>query len=200
MYSKENVWSDKKQRFKIIDEVETGSFGVIYEAMDQKTKNVVAVKKFKFSRVKQLGLTPRDWKQKIKTEKNMLEICDHRNIVKFIAEYQVSAKELYTVMEFCDGGSLRDYMYEIGGPMNEQSVRNFAIQIKDALLYLRKNEITHRNLKPGHILLTEQSAEATVKLTDFGGSKVKKFDSSGMTAYKTAAAVSIYVAPEVQMD
>ena len=56
-------------------------------------------------------------------------------------------------------------------------------------------EITHRNLKPKNILLTEQSEKANLKITDFGTFHVATI-SNGGTALNTFAGTGRYMAPE----
>lgn len=57
-------------------------------------------------------------------------------------------------------------------------------------------EITHRNLKPKNILLTEQSEKAVLKITDFGTFHVAII-SNGGTDLNTFAGTGRYMAPEV---
>ena len=192
----EEDWSDKMKRYLMIEDIGAGSFGFVYKMKDQKTGKVVAVKKVKPASLKHLGLNIRELVRKIKIGTNVLKQCDHKNIIKLLDEYQKGQKELYFVMDFCEGGSLRDYVFEEGS-LPEPTARKLAVQIKDALLYMKSKEVSHRDLKPEHVLLTEQTEVAVVKLTGFGESQFKKLDSNGVTVYKTATTSGLYAAPEL---
>ena len=182
-----------------MEHIGKGTFGDIFMAQDQKENVVVAVKKVKTNNAKQLGLDPRDLMQKIKMEREVVMSCSHKKIIKLLDNYQNKTKftkELYLVMEFCAGGNLSAYM-ECEGPLSEENSRHFATQLKEAILYLNMFEVTHRDLRPTHILLTEYSENADLKIIGFGASKFKQYDGSGATAYKTGGGKNHYVAPEL---
>src|SRR6266849_10723121 len=69
----------------------------------------------------------------------------------------------YLVMEYIDGQPLK-------GPLPLDDALRFAAQIADALDAAHRKGVTHRDLKPGNILVTK----AGVKLLDFGLAKVSQ--------------------------
>ena len=98
---------------------------------------------------------------------------------------------MYIIMEYVPNGDLSSLIYEQGA-LPEPSVRLMARQLLEALDYLHKCRITHRDIKPDNILLL-QTAPIQVKLSDFGLSKMV----NEQTILKTFCGTLLYCAPEV---
>lgn len=68
-------------------------------------------------------------------------------------------------------GSLLDKFTKQGGrPFEQEELAGFALQIAQALSYLKKNKVIHRDIKLENVLV----ADGVLKLADFGLSKVLK--------------------------
>src|SRR5260221_13543501 len=74
----------------------------------------------------------------------------------------------FLVMEYLEGETLAQRLQK--GPMPLQQVLQYAIEISDALDKAHHKGITHRDLKPGNIMLTKTGT----KLLDFGLAKLKQ--------------------------
>jgi predicted Ser/Thr protein kinase len=74
----------------------------------------------------------------------------------------------YIVMERLDGPSLHALVAENGGVRDAETLTRIAIALARALAALHNDGITHRDLKPGNILLTS----AGPKVVDFGIARV----------------------------
>lgn len=96
------------------------------------------------------------------------------------------------IMEYIPGGDLGKLIHDTG-PMSEQDAKIFSVQLLSALGYLHSNNITHRDVKPDNILISN-SNPYEFKLTDFGLSKV--IDSE-QTFLRTFCGTLLYCAPEV---
>jgi Tol biopolymer transport system component len=71
-------------------------------------------------------------------------------------------------MEYLEGETLAERLKK--GPLPLDQVLRYAIEIADALDKAHRKGITHRDLKPGNIMLTKSGT----KLLDFGLAKLKK--------------------------
>jgi serine/threonine protein kinase len=71
-------------------------------------------------------------------------------------------------MEYLEGETLAQRLMK--GPLALEQVLQFAIEIADALDKAHRKGVTHRDLKPGNIMLTKSGA----KLLDFGLAKLQQ--------------------------
>src|SRR5215467_4599442 len=72
----------------------------------------------------------------------------------------------YLVMEYLEGETLAARLQR--GPLPPEHALRYALQIADALDKAHRQAVTHRDLKPGNIMLTKSGA----KLLDFGLAKL----------------------------
>src|SRR5579859_5236247 len=87
----------------------------------------------------------------------------------------------YLVMELLEGESLADKLAK--GPLPLDQVLRYGIEIAGALEKAHKAGITHRDLKPGNIMITKSGA----KLLDFGLAKPTSVLSPQSSVLATAA-------------
>src|SRR5260370_39455359 len=71
-------------------------------------------------------------------------------------------------MEYLEGETLAQRLQK--GPLPLEQVLQFAIEISDALDKAHRKGVTHRDLKPGNIMITKSGT----KLLDFGLAKLKQ--------------------------
>src|SRR6266851_4982695 len=107
----------------------------------------------------------------------------------------------YLVMEFLEGETLADRLTK--GPLPIDQVLRYAIEIADALDKVHRQGQTHRDLKPGNIMLTKNGS----KLLDFGLAKLrqdvapvvslsKMSTADSLTAQGTILGTLQYMSPE----
>ena len=71
----------------------------------------------------------------------------------------------FLAMELVRGCSLR----EVGNPMSWARIRVILLSLLDALAHAHARGVVHGDIKPGNVLLDQQSVDsATIKLADFG--------------------------------
>ncbi len=71
----------------------------------------------------------------------------------------------YLVMEFIEGKTLEKVQNDANGPLNEQLVMGWALQLCDVLNYLhtQPQPIVFRDLKPSNVMVTKNGQLRTVR-------------------------------------
>ncbi len=161
-------------------EIETplgaGGMGEVYKGRDTRLDRSVAIKILPAH----LSSNP-EFKLRFEREARTISGLNHPNICVLhdVGEVELAipnptagqtaatSATSYLVMELCDGETLADRL--VRGPLPIDQVLRYGIEIADALDRAHRSGITHRDLKPGNIMLTKVG----VKLLDFGLAKTK---------------------------
>jgi len=135
-----------------------GSFGKVKLGIYLPNKEKVAIKIVDKKKIKE-----KDDLIRIKREFEMLSKFDHPNII-LIVEIFETQKRYYSVMEYCEGGELFNYIVK-KKYLCEEEASFFFYQLINGLEYIHSLGIVHRDLKPENLLLTENNL---LKIIDFG--------------------------------
>ncbi|KAI4925750.1 uncharacterized protein J4E92_006486 [Alternaria infectoria] len=181
---------DGGDTYNIVGQIGKGAFATVYQLAEKMTGKLLAAKELEKRRFMKNGMLDK----KIDNEMKIMQDLRHPNIVQF-QEYHDQGDYLYIIMEFVRQGDLQGYLNNHGS-MEEDVARSMAQQILSALSYLHRAKITHRDIKPDNILISDLDP-FTVKLSDFGLSKVVKHEE---TFLKTFCGTLLYCAPEVFPD
>lgn len=128
------------------------------------------------------------YKQKFLKEAQMIASLKNEHIIQIHDIFEEN-NTAYYVMEYVDGGSLKDKV-ENQGVMSEDVSLAYIRQIAEALSYLHKHNILHLDIKPANILVNQDDKAI---LIDFGISK--HYDSEGGQTSTTPAGISKGYAP-----
>jgi serine/threonine protein kinase len=175
-------------RYDLLGQIDRGAFGTVYQLSSKSDGQMFAAKELEKRRfISNERFNPVD------NELQIMKAISHPNIVQYIGHHETE-KSLYIIMEFVPGGNLQQYLNHYSN-LVEPVAKTMSTQVLNALLYLHKKDITHRDISPDNILLAETDpANITIKLCDFGLSKVV---SDNETFMKTFCGVLLYCAPEV---
>ena len=99
----------------------------------------------------------------IKREFDMLTKFNHPNAI-LLSEIIETVDCFYSVMEYCAGGELFNYIVE-NEKLSEEETSFYYYQLINGLEYIHSLGIEHRDLKPENLLLTK---EHLLKIIDFG--------------------------------
>ena len=105
--------------------------------------------------------------KEIFVEKRVLSDLDHPSIVKLHQSFAANGK-LYLLLEHCPGHSLQEFLRP-RRTLPLSLAKHFIAEIVQSLEYLRENEVVHRDLKPGNIVL---DGDNHLKLIDFATCKL----------------------------
>ena len=145
-------------KYEILQKLGKGAYGVVWKAVDKKTREIVAIKKIidAFS-------NPTDAKRTFREVTILYELGNHENIVDLLNVIKVSTnKDLYLIFDFMDTDLHAVIKAMILYEIHKKYV---AYQIINCIKYIHSSDIIHRDLKPSNILL---NAECFVKIADFG--------------------------------
>jgi len=131
-------------------------------------------------------------KDMIETEVAIFKQVDHKNVIK-LHELFETKERLFLVTELVTGGELFDQILEKGS-YTEDEARKIARDMLRGIAYLHSLGIVHRDLKPENLLFSDKTPKATLKVTDFGLSKIMV---NQATLLRTQCGTPAYVAPEV---
>ncbi|CAK65569.1 unnamed protein product (macronuclear) [Paramecium tetraurelia] len=119
-----------------------------------------------------------------------MQSLSHENIIKN-KEVYCSNSHFFIIMEYCRGGTLREYLaYRT---LNQDQIVMIMKQILNAVIYMNSKGYIHRDIKPENILLREQNDLSNVLVCDFGfAAKVEDI----LTKHPNCGTPG-YMAPEV---
>ena len=171
--------------YKIQEKLGKGGFATVYAAISIPGNEKVAIKCTDKAIVESRKL-----KKKLATEIEIHKSLHHRNIVKFIANFQ-DQHYMYFVLELCKGGNVMDLLRK-KKYFDEIEAGNITKQMLSALAYLHKKKIIHRDVKINNFLIGDNGV---IKLCDFGLSVYSK-DLKNETNLPICGTPS-YVSPEI---
>ena len=147
-------------RWKRGEQIGQGSFGAVYQGLNEDTGALIAIKEMQFDAGDASPIAA------MKEEIILLRALDHPHIVRYLGA-DVRGSTLYIMAEWMSCGSLRS-LIEKFGPLQESVIRRYTRQILEGLAYLHSKRIIHRDIKGANVLVDESGM---VKLADFGTAK-----------------------------
>ena len=162
-----------------------GTFAKVKLAIQLPKKNKVAIKI-----IEKRILQEEDDIIRLKREFEMLTQFNNPNVIS-VTEIFESDSAYFTVMEFCEGGELFNYIVE-NKVLSEEKAAFFYYQLINGLEYIHSLGIVHRDLKPENLLLT---SEHILKIIDFGLSNY--YTKNDKQLLETPCGSPCYASPEM---
>jgi serine/threonine protein kinase len=186
--------------YKLLDTLGSGAYGVVYKALHEELKRVVALKT-----VLMPDRSSADLIDRFRQEAVALARLQHPNIVSVFdsGPCTTPSGQVYFAMELLDGEDLAARI-DRAGPLDERTAWLVARQTAAALAHAAKHGVVHRDVKPANLFLVPPPTGfplppdvPMVKVTDFGLALTR---GSGGDPRQTAAGVlvgtPVYMAPE----
>jgi eukaryotic-like serine/threonine-protein kinase len=148
--------------YEILSAIGAGGMGEVYKARDTRLDRTVAIK------VLPTHLAGRaELRERFEREAKTIASLNHPHICTL---YDTGHQDDidFLVMEYLEGETLAQRLGK--GSLPIQQVLQYAIEISDALDKAHRKGVTHRDLKPGNIMVTKSGT----KLLDFGLAKLKQ--------------------------
>jgi serine/threonine protein kinase len=172
-------------RYKTISPLNHGSFGMVFQAKDLYTGQIVAIKVITKPAAAQANdmILVDERSEELKIH---LLIRSHPNVVNLLESFETDS-HTYLVIEFCSNGDLYEAIRVGKGPLETEHVRDFMLQLVDAVEFIHSRGVYHRDIKPENIFLTQSGS---MKLGDFG------LATTDVWSYEIAVGSDRYMAPE----
>ncbi|HEV3033544.1 MAG TPA: serine/threonine-protein kinase [Solirubrobacteraceae bacterium] len=181
-------------RYRLLEQLGSGGFGVVWRAHDELLHREVAVKRIWLD----AGGGPID-SERASREALATARLAHPAIV---ALYEACAKDgaFYLISELVDGDTLARLIAEEA--LADEEILEIGSALTSALAHAHARGVIHRDLKPQNVLVphppddahTPQTLLAAAKLTDFGGASL--VDEDALTRTGDVLGTLAYMAPE----
>ena len=146
--------------YEVLVALGAGGMGEVYKARDTRLDRLVAVKVLSAA----LAMSC-DGRERFEREARAIARLSHPNVCALF-DVGREGDALYLVMELLEGQTLKALVAK--GPLPVEEVLRIGREIAEALAAASREGITHRDLKPGNVMLTQSG----VKLLDFGLAKI----------------------------
>ncbi|KAM6904306.1 death-associated protein kinase 2 isoform 2-T2 [Lycodopsis pacificus] len=176
--------------YEIGEVLGSGHFGQVRQVRERATGTCWAGKflKIRKNTCSRLGLD----RSSVEKEVEILQAVQHSNIVTLKDVFE-SRAEVVLVLELVSGGELFDFIAEKENLLESEAIE-FMKQILEGLGFMHSKNISHFDLKPENIMLSDKvAAQPNIKLIDFG--LAHHFHQG--EEYKSTSGTPQYIAPEV---
>jgi WD40 repeat protein len=151
-------------RYKLIEKIGEGGFGVVYRAeQTEPVRRHVALK------VIRVGMDTKSVVARFEAERQALALMDHPSIARVLDGGATSLGRPFFVMELVRGVRITEYC-----AVNQLSLEarlELFIQLCHAIQHAHQKGVIHRDLKPSNVLVIMQDGKAAPKVIDFGIAK-----------------------------
>lgn len=169
-------------RFEIRRVIGEGGFGITYEGRDQILDARVAIKEYYMTgfvnrntavsldvipSVGEKAETFRKNREKFYSEAMVLAKFGEEDGIVRIQDYFQENETAYIVMEYLDGGSLKDRLNK-DGAMNWEEALDLLMPGMVSLEHVHEAGIIHRDISPDNIMLTKSGK---IRILDFGAAR-----------------------------
>ena len=176
-------------RYELQKLIAAGGMASIYAAMDLRLDRLVAVK------IMHPHLAnDEDFVNRFIKEAKATAALNHPNVVSIQDQgwNEGGSPAVFIVMEYIDGNTLRDYLFERGS-LSVDEVLRFVIPVVSALAEAHSLGIIHRDIKPENILI---SKDGRVKIADFGLARGAQLGSTQTVESSVVLGSVSYLSPE----
>ena len=178
------------ERYRLLERLGAGGFGVVWRARDELLHREVAVKR--------IWLGPGGDSERAAREAQASARLSHPAIVA-LYEACPLGEAFYLISELVQGQTLAGLI--AAGELEDRQVLGIGLALIDALEHAHERGVIHRDIKPQNVLIPDRpeaprSREhlAAAKLTDFGGASLAEEDA--LTRTGDVLGTLAYMAPE----
>ncbi|HWR81990.1 MAG TPA: serine/threonine-protein kinase [Candidatus Deferrimicrobium sp.] len=152
-----DTYEQLSPNFSRYEKLGEGPSGQVYRAWDRENHHFVALKVLWPHLIDIVGFRAR-----LASTIQALAGCEHPNLAT-VYRLENANGRYFVVSEYIEGITLRELI--TCGPMDNDTFLHIAMQIADGLAFAHDRLVTHGNLKPSNVILTE---DGRAKIMDFG--------------------------------
>jgi mitogen-activated protein kinase 15 len=158
MSANEDIDKHVLRKYEILQKLGKGAYGIVWKAVDKKTRETVALKKI-FDAFQNATDAQRTFREIMFLQ----ELNGHENIIKLLNVLKAdNDRDIYLVFEYME----TDLHAVIRANILEDIHKQYTMyQLLKALKYMHSGNVLHRDMKPSNLLL---NSECLVKVADFG--------------------------------
>eukprot|EP01108_Squamamoeba_japonica_P000958 TRINITY_DN1367_c0_g1_i2.p1 TRINITY_DN1367_c0_g1~~TRINITY_DN1367_c0_g1_i2.p1 ORF type:complete len:253 (-),score=97.84 TRINITY_DN1367_c0_g1_i2:512-1234(-) len=146
------------RRYEVQQKLGKGAYGIVWKAIDKKTRETVALKKI-FDAFQNATDAQRTFREILFLQ----ELGDHDNIVQLLNVHKAdNDKDIYLVFEFMETDLHAVVRANILEDIHKQYIM---YQLFKSIKYMHSGQVLHRDIKPSNLLL---NSDCLMKLADFG--------------------------------
>jgi len=177
------------RKYEIVQKLGRGAYGIVWKAIDKKTREVVALKKC-FDAFQNATDAQRTFREIMFLQ----ELNGHENIVRLLNVLKAdNDQDIYLICDYMES----DLHAVIRANILEEIHKQYIIyQLLKSIKYMHSGEMLHRDIKPSNLLL---NSDCQVKVCDFGlaRSVVQQNDNAQNPVLTDYVATRWYRAPEI---
>ncbi|WP_394841500.1 serine/threonine protein kinase [Pendulispora brunnea] len=174
-------------KYRVIREIGHGGASTVYECLDCKSGDHVALK-VPLEEIAASETSLRRFYQEAK----VIGAIRHHNVCAVIDTGQLENGVPYIVLELLRGESLQ-VRIDRRGALDFEETCAVGLQVLEALAFTHELKIIHRDIKPANVFLCD---DRQVKVLDFGISRWLAHDAPSLTPAGRIMGTPVYLAPE----
>ncbi len=193
--------------YEIVEELGRGGMGIVYQARDFNTNEVVAIKVIRRDR-----LVHADSVRRFRREAQAASRLSHPNIVR-VYDSDHEGNTHYIVMEYVEGATLHALVEE-NGALAVHLACEYVRQAALALQHAHEQALVHRDIKPSNLMATQTTSTMhnqthsihVIKVLDMGVAKLHHLPESPVESLTTLTqpgsviGTADFIAPEQLED
>ena len=186
--SRGTVVEDGSRRYRLENYIGAGSYGEVWQAVDESDGSQVAIKLY--------IMLDQKGREEFMSEYEIAYGLSHKNLLtpSYIGTWE---NRPFLVMRYCAKGSCAGLVGKLEpGPESEQVIWRFIHDVAAGLAFLHAVEpdpIVHQDIKPDNILM---DADGSFVITDFGISKKIRSTMRSQSSRAVQAGAIAYMGPE----
>jgi eukaryotic-like serine/threonine-protein kinase len=179
-------------RYKVLQEIGEGGFGVVYMAeQEEPVRRKVALKIIK------LGMDTRQVIARFEAERQALALMEHSNIAAVLDAGATETGRPYFVMELVKGVTITEYCEQ--HKLTTRERLELLVPVCHAVQHAHQKGVIHRDLKPSNVLVTLHDGKPVPKVIDFGIAKAtsqRLTDKTLFTEFRQFLGTPVYMSPD----